>query len=203
MKTDPAPDHREAKSTIPPLVARERPEEYFLWAGAALFLVSFALPMAVGAGLRGTAPDEVFRGWRWAVYLFAASLGGEWDTGFLSLAIRLIGFLVALITPLTVVYAILRLRRKGPDVQQRIAIAVLVFMALTWIFLAVSWIGPATGRMRIELGYVCWIVGLVLMMGHDAIRFFTSPVMGPPRVIRPGTPPPTGARARGRWHPRF
>ncbi len=180
-----------------------RTEQIALWLGVALYVLSFGLPMVAGFRMQGQVWQEALRGWQCAISLFFASLGGTWDADFLNLVLRLLGFLVALINPLAVTYVILRFVRNDRGNRQRIAFAVMVLIVLTWIFLAVNLIGPPPQRVRVGIGYVFWVVGLMLMMLRDAIRFFTAPEAPPkPGGRRQRVVPPGSSPEAARWHPK-
>jgi len=159
-------------------------ESVSLWLGCALYLASFFLP-----AVATVRPSEEFQGWQSAVFYFVSSFRRPLRADLPTLFDVLLVPLIALINPLTLIYLLLRILRRGEPARQRIAVAAMAFAALTWIFLALHWIAPPEQRLNLEIGFAVWMAGLVLLMVPDAVRFFIAPAFAPHR----------GRRAEDRW----
>jgi hypothetical protein len=124
--------------------------------GAAIYATSFTLP-AVAIGYYGS---DYLRGWECARIALTAFRNSREPSS-------LILFACGLINPLTLAYLALRMLGKGPRVRRALAIAALSFIPLSWYVIA--------DGLRIEIGHVAWVVGLLLMMAPEAIGIVRTP----------------------------
>jgi hypothetical protein len=112
------------------------------WLGIAIYVLSFFLPSVNPYSL------GPFPGWAcaWVAFFTLGERSAE------SLA-----FFGALINPIAIAYVVLHIRNRAPRVRVGLALAILLFIPLTWVSLVVM-------RFPVEIGHVAWIVGLLLMM---------------------------------------
>ena len=123
--------------------------------GAAIYAISFTLP-AVNLSSYGS---DYLSGWECAQYALWAFRNSREPSS-------LILFACGLINPLTLAYLVLRELGKGSRVRRPLAIVALSFIPLSW------WIIIG---LRIEIGHVAWVVGLLLMMAPEAIGIVRAP----------------------------
>ena len=124
--------------------------------GAAIYAISFTLP-AVAVGSYGS---DSLSGWECARIALTAFRNSHEPSS-------LILFASGLINPLTLAYLALRMLGKGPRVRRALAIAALSFIPLSWYVIA--------DGLRIEIGHVAWVVGLLLMMAPEAVGMAREP----------------------------
>jgi hypothetical protein len=127
-----------------------RPPAKVFYLGLTLFVVSFFLP-----SLNQHGHDHVV-GWGCAVIAFF---------GFSSEANGVSGLAVfgGLINPLALVYIVLRIRDRARNVRFFLALAMVTFIPISWMSLAIMHLG-------ILIGHVFWIVGLLLLIDWNDFR---------------------------------
>jgi len=133
-----------------------------LISGAMTYVISFFLP-AVDAEVRGTLP-----GWMCACASPLLFPGMFYEPDGLTTLNSLLA-LSGLVNPLLLVY--LGLLPNSGRVAYRIRLAV-AMVAMTLI--PVTWIAFAISKEGIEIGHVLWVAGLVLLMGPEIFRHFTT-----------------------------
>jgi hypothetical protein len=121
--------------------------------GAAVYAISFALP-AVGISSYG---NDSLKGWECARFALLAFAGPSNDSWNFSVPL----FASGLINPLTVAYLVLRMLGKRPRTRRALAIVALSFIPLSWYVIAHD--------LRIEVGHVAWVAGLLMMMAPEAV----------------------------------
>jgi hypothetical protein len=126
-----------------------------LWLGAAIYAISFALPAVARS-------DDSMRGWQCA--WFALSF----DQGFREPLLSFALFASGLINPLTLAYLWIRMNGDGPRVRRVLGIVALSFIPLSWLVIS-------SAGLKIEIGHVAWVVGLLLMMSPEAIGIARAP----------------------------
>jgi len=124
----------------------------FFRLGIAIYVLSFLLP-AVNPYSLGSFP-----GWSCAWLAFFTL--GERSAGSLA-------FFGALINPIAIACAVLRIRGRAPRVRIGFAIAILLFIPLTWAAMV-------SMRFAVEIGHVAWIAGLLLMTPWTDFRHLAT-----------------------------
>ena len=119
----------------------ERPRAVF-YTGLALYVISFFLPAV--ADNTGGLP-----GWFCAWFAFAALHGVN--------QVSPVAIFGGLINPVAVVYVVLRILGRARRLRIASAIAILIFIPLTWLSLIFMQLG-------VRIGHVLWIAGLLLMI---------------------------------------
>jgi hypothetical protein len=124
----------------------------FLYFGIAIYALSFFLPAVNPYNLGG------FPGWACAWLAFSTI--GDGVSG------SALGFFGGLINPIAITYVVLRIRNRAAHFRSALATAILLFMPLTWLSLAIT-------QYRVEIGHVAWITGLLLMISWSDLRYLS------------------------------
>jgi len=136
---------------LPALRARRLLTSALLCVGIGIFVLSFSLPAvnAYDLDLDGFACS----------WLSLCSVGD-------GMSISSLAFLGGLINPVAITYSVLRVLGRAPNLRKGLSTAILFFIPITWLSLALM-------RYGIRVGHVAWILGLLLMIDWSDLGHFS------------------------------
>lgn len=129
--------------------------------GFGVFVLAFLLPAVrdkAGVGAVLSSPTA-YKGWFCAFVTLMNTFSRDvWTSpgGFLAI-------LSGWINPLIVIYLILLIRKNYVWPRRTVALAVIAFMAATWIYFAVAAMVPL-------IGHVLWIAGALMILSGEIVR---------------------------------
>jgi hypothetical protein len=122
---------------------------YLLGLGATVYAISFALPAVTDRAY----PATPVSGWLCAWVTLASAINPERTSLLLSA--------IGLINPMALTYVVLRLIRTLPRLRRVLAIITLCLIPLSWYLIAHG--------LKIQIGHIAWVAGLLLMLLPEAI----------------------------------